>query len=526
MPHPDKKMKRIAFHILVSLLVLLLPTITLAFHPLSSKGLPKVAKSMSPLYPVYPQIDYGTGDQALLVKRGEYLAHAGDCIACHTDNTRNGKPFAGGLPLKTPFGIFYSPNITPDPGTGIGKWSFEDFRRAMHDGKNPKGQNYFPVFPYIYFNKVSEQDLRAIWAYLQKLPVVNQANKKSTVPFPLNIRFAQLGWKIMFFYPSTGYYQYDPKRSPLWNRGKYLVDGLGHCSMCHTPLNFLGAPKKRYYLTGGFIENFWAPNITGYGLAGGTPNDVEEVFTKDELLEKAGKVAGPMAEVNHNSLQGLDKQDLLSIAIYLKSVESEQPMALAAQSQPPTLAHGRKVYEKACSTCHLEGQAGAPMITDSANWFLRLQSKGIEVFYRHAISGFNLMPIKGGCVTCSNEDIEAAVDYLVTEALSREQLRLLAMKKQIEKPKQATLADGQEIYQTHCGACHDSGKLGAPVVGDKNAWAPLIQKNMDVLIFNTLKGEPWMPPKGGCKHCSTSEVIAAIKYMVSKSKTEGDYSLW
>ena len=502
----------------------LLPFVAYAKHPISSKGLPKAAGSMSPLYPTYPVIDYGTGDAAKLVKRGEYLARAGDCIACHTDTTTGSKAFAGGLAIKTPFGTFYSPNISPDKETGIGKWKFADFVRAMHDGKNPKGQNYFPVFPYVYFNKVSKQDLRAIWAYLQKVPAVNQKNKEGTVPFPFNVRLGQLGWKLMFFYPNKGQFKYDPKRTALWNRGKYLVDGLGHCSMCHTPLNFLGAPKQRYYLTGGFIENFWAPNITGYGLAPATPQDVEKVFKQSKLLDNAGKVAGPMAAVNHDSLQYLKDKDLLAIAIYLKSVKSEQPMALTSIPEPRTLGLGRKVYERACSTCHLEGQAGAPRITDSSNWYLRLKTKGISVFYRHAIHGFNNMPLKGGCVNCSNSDIEAAVDYLVTEALTREQLRQLALEK--VKPIQTSRAVGKQIYQTHCGACHDNGKLGAQMIGDKKAWAPLIKKGLDVLILNTVKGGAWMPPNGGCKHCSTSEVIAAVKYMVERGKTDGDYSLW
>jgi cytochrome c5 len=481
---------------------------------------PKTEKNTKGIYPQYPKVDYGSGQQAKLIKRGEYLVKAGDCIACHTKS--GGKPFAGGLPMKTPFGTFFSPNLTPDKETGIGKWGFKDFVRAMHEGKSPSGSNYFPVFPYIYFTQVSKQDLRAIWAYLQALPAVKHKNKKPDVPFPFNVRFAQYGWKLLFFYRHDGQFKYNANQTAQWNRGKYLVDGLGHCSMCHTPLNFLGGPKRKYYLTGAFIGGFWAPNITRYGLQSASRVQVTDVFKKGELINQAGPVAGPMAEVMHDSLKYLSNEDLLAIATYLKTVKSQEPLRVGKDAKASRFARGKKVYFAACHICHQEGMMGAPRIGDAANWQLRLSQRSLPTLYRHVINGYNQMPVKGACVTCSDEDLEAAVDYLLQESMNTQQLRKALSVKPKEKPN---LLTGKEIYTQYCAACHDKGALGAPKLGDKKVWKPILEKNFDVLIRNTLKGGHKMPPRGGCKNCTTSEVISAIKYMAQEG-SDGDYRLW
>lgn len=517
-------LSRIAFYSIIFIcLFIFASSNTYAWHPITKREMSKSAKSFAGIYPEYPKIDYGTGDQAKLIKRGEYIARTGDCIACHTNASNGGDAFAGGLPIKTPFGTFYSPNITPDKQYGIGKWTDDDFINAMHNGKSPSGANYFPVFPYLYFSKLSQQDLRSLFAYLRAVPASATKNKQHDVPFPFNVRFAQYGWKILFFYRHDDMFKHDPKHSPEWNRGAYLVEGAGHCGMCHTPLNTLGAPKWQYYLTGAFVNGYWCPNITGEGLKDSSHESIANVFKSDELLNDAGIVAGGMAEVNHNSLQHLTDADLLAIATYLKSVKSEQPLGVKASYKKPTLVRGREVYYKACYTCHQEGLAGAPVLGDGANFVERLRARHLNGLYRHAINGYNSMPIKGGCVTCSENDIEAAVDFILDESLSRAQKQELANPQPRPKP---TIAEGKQIYQSHCAVCHDKGALGAPVLGDKQVWEPLIAKNMDTLIHNTLVGSHKMPRKGGCKYCSTSEVIAAVKYMVQESKVDGDYSLW
>ena len=233
-------------------------------------------------------------------------------------------------------------------------------------------------------------------------------------------------------------------------------------------------------------------------------------------------VAGPMAEVNHNSLKYLSNQDLLSIATYLKTVKSEQPMGFVGTKLHSAVTRGRDVFFKACSTCHVDGQVGAPRIGDAQNWMMRLSAQQLPTLYRHAINGFNSMPYRGGCVTCTDRDVEAAVDYILHRTLTKAQM----LKARSAKPKpKASRALGKEIYQQHCAVCHAKSHQGAPKVGDKKAWQPYLAKNFDELISVTLKGNAKMPPKGGCKHCSSSEVIAAIKYMANES-SDRDYSLW
>ena len=454
------------------------------------------------------------------IERGEYLAKMGDCIACHTD-VKGGTPaFSGRLPLATPFGTFYSPNITPDKKTGIGNWTEEDFIRALKKGRDPKGRNYFPVFPYLYFSNMTDDDARALYAYFMSIPPVEMENK--SLPFPFNLpgaRFSLWGWNLLFFYPSPDL-EYIPSESPQWNRGKYIVDSLGHCSMCHTPLNPLGAPKTKYYLTGTFIDGFWAPNITKYGLSSADHFAVADVFAKNQLINKAGPVAGPMAEVNHNSLQYLTEEDRLAIATYLKTVISNEPIKILPSEKQPTLKRGKQVYVNACILCHQNGEMSAPRIGDGNNWFMRLKSSGLHGLYRHTIHGFNSMPIKGACVNCSDNDVISAVDYLLHQSLSRSQWEDIKSAGEKKFP-----ANGKTVYEENCAVCHTPGKLGAPKLGDKEMWAPLIDKNIDELVENTLHGKDH-PIAGGCEHCTTGEVINAIKYMVSQSKTEGNYSLW
>lgn len=471
-------------------------------------------------YPDYPKVTVKNEADRDLIMRGEYLSKMGDCISCHTHVKEGTPPYAGGLPIETPFGTLYSPNITPDEATGIGTWSEADFIRALKKGRDPHGRNYFPVFPYVYFSNISDDDAKALYAYFMSIPKVSLKNKAQ--PFPFNVpgaRFSLWGWNLLFFYPNTAY-GFDSEQSDAWNRGKYIVDGLGHCSMCHTPLSIFGAPKTRYYLTGGFVDGYWAPNITRFGLESATHYQVARVFRKDELINQAGPVAGPMAEVNHNSLNYLTKEDQLAIAEYLKTIHSVEPLGLPPLDKEPELKRGKQVYIHACIICHQSGKMSAPLLGDSANWYMRLKTSGITGLYRHAIDGFNSMPVKGACVTCSDNDIIASVDYILNKSLTRSDWEDL--KSQGAKKYHST---GKVIYKENCAVCHDNGAQGAPKIGDKDAWQPLIKKNIDVLVHDLLHGGEHSAD-GNCEQCSYEEIIEAVKYMVSQSKTEGNYSLW
>lgn len=491
-------------------------------HPAFSEE-PSYPAPLDTYYSTYPSVTL-TQDPARneLIKKGEYLSKMGDCIACHTHVEGNTPAYAGGLPINTPFGVFYSPNITPDKETGIGNWTEEDFFRAMRDGRDPHGRNYFPVFPFVYFAKTNDEDLKALYAYFMSIPAVKQENKP--LPFPFSIPGGRLplwGWKLLFFFPDNAPIEYDKTKSEEWNRGRYIVDGLGHCSMCHTPLNVFGSPKQRYYLTGGFIDGYWSPNITKNGLRDATVEDVVNVFAKDQLINNAGPVAGPMKEVNHDSLQYLTEQDQKAIAVYLKTVESEEPNGLKPSNEPPSAARGKMVYYAACDLCHQDGEMAAPIIGNSHSWYLRLQENGINGLYRHAINGFNSMPPRGACVTCSDNDIMSAVDFVLNKSLSRTQWDDLKNGGSKRYP-----VNGKNIYNENCAGCHTEGVNGAPKLGDKAAWNAIADnKNMDILILDILKGKNH-PAQGGCKHCTTGDVLEAVKYIYKNSQVEGNYTLW
>lgn len=472
----------------------------------------------SEVYPTYPLPNYGTGAQQALVARGEYLTKMGDCISCHTDVKGHGAAFAGGYGLKTPFGTFYTPNITADPETGIGKWTDKDFIRAMHDGLNPKGENLFPVFSYPSFNRVSINDLLAIKAYLFSIPAVHRVPRKNDVPFPFSWRFLQWGWKILFFLPYSGSYENDPNHTAEWNRGAYIVQGLAHCGECHTPRNVFGAVKRKYALTGAFVEGYYAPDISSTGLAGVSDQAVLDVFSKGNKLHGAGKVGGPMAEVNYNSLRYMSPEDLKAIVVYLRTVKSAAPVAAKSAAGEVTAETGKKIYEDKCTVCHATGAAGAPKVGNQADWTARIGT-GMATLVQHAINGFNSMPPKGACMDCSADEIKAAVEYMVAESKGGS-AQAAAPTAYAIKP--ISLDTAKQIYAANCSICHDDGKMGAPKLGDQARWASLIKPGMDILFEDTFKTHEKVP---GIT-CSPRELQAAIKYMVQQGKTSGDYSLW
>ena len=351
--------------------------------------------------------------------------------------------------------------------------------------------------------------------------------QRNTLPVPINWRTWQYAWKWLYFYRGAGFFQRDPTRSAAWNRGAYLVNGLGHCSMCHTPLNPLGAAENRYFLTGAFIEGYWAPAITRLGLESASRYEVAEVFAQGRLVDRAGPVRGPMEEANHDSLHYLTESDRLAIAAYLKSVVSTHPRPVPEDiaAQPP-LKRGEQVYANVCIMCHLEGEVGAPRIGDQADWEQRLALRGLPALVRHAVDGYNKMPPKGACLTCDDDDIKAGVSYILYHSLLHSQWEELQNPRPAPREESSRIALGQQVYREKCSLCHDGGELGAPRIGERRIWAPLIGKGVDTLILNTLNGIGNMPAKGGCPHCTGSEVIAAVKYLVQQSQSGGNYALW
>jgi mono/diheme cytochrome c family protein len=259
------------------------------------------------------------------VSRGAYLATAAGCANCHTDSKHGGVSYAGGLALETPFGTFYSPNITPDPETGIGRWTDAQFLRALREGVRPDGANLFPVFPYTSYTRIVDEDVRAIKAYLFSLPPARQANRRHDMSFPFSWRFVQNFWKLLFF--SEGPFHPAPDRPAAYNRGAYLVTALGHCGECHTPRNSLGGSDSDRFLAGApppTRDGKKAPNITSdpqTGIGNWSEDDIVRVLTDGQTPE-FDEVGGPMAEVVKDTAR-LTEEDRRAIAAYLKSVPAK-----------------------------------------------------------------------------------------------------------------------------------------------------------------------------------------------------------
>jgi mono/diheme cytochrome c family protein len=251
-------------------------------------------------------------------KRGQYLVKAGGCMACHTEEKKDAVPFAGGRALKTPFGTFYGPNLTPDPQFGIGRWTEADFIRAMREGDRPDGSNFFPAFPYPSFTKISDADLRDLFAYLRSLPPSARKNQEHELRFPFGWRWPVTLWKWLFFTP--GPLAPDPAATPEVNRGAYLVQALGHCGECHTPRNFLGGSKRSRFLAGGKgPDDKNIPNLTPTRLKKWSDGELKD-FLASGLTPDGDVPAEAMAEVIRNTTGQITPADLAAVIAYLRTL--------------------------------------------------------------------------------------------------------------------------------------------------------------------------------------------------------------
>jgi nicotinate dehydrogenase subunit B len=304
---------------------------------------------------------------AATIAKGQQLAALGDCAVCHTQ--ANGAINAGGRAIETPFGIIYSTNITPDPETGIGAWSYPSFERAMREGIHRDGRHLYPAFPYNHFAKTTDADLQALYAYLMAQPAVKSVAPENRLAFPFSVRPLMAGWNALFHDSAT--FAPDAAQSAIWNRGAYLVEGLGHCGACHTPRNALGAEKAEAYLAGGFAEGWEAPALTSLSQAP-IPWSEDELFAYLRTGESRfhGTAAGPMAPVVKD-LAALPDDDIRAMAVYLGSF-NEKPIGKAAQDALAAILEtstgtravsassaGARLYEGACAVCHKVG--GAPL---------------------------------------------------------------------------------------------------------------------------------------------------------------------
>jgi len=301
-----------------------------------------------------------------LVKQGEYLARAGDCVACHT--AKGGKPFAGGLPMETPIGTIYSTNITPDK-TGLGDYSFEDFDQAVRHGVAKDGSTLYPAMPYPSYARVSESDMQALYAYFMKgVEPVAQVNKDSDIPWPLSMRWPLAGWRWMFA-PKVEDYKAQAGADPVISRGAYLVEGLGHCGACHTPRALtmqeksLSASDGSAFLSGSApLEGWIAKSLRGDhkdGLGSWSEEQLVQ-FLKTGRSDRSA-VFGGMSDVVVHSMQYMSEEDLTAIARYLKTLPAVDPKDQPHQYDKQVAdalwkgddsKPGASVYIDNCAACH------------------------------------------------------------------------------------------------------------------------------------------------------------------------------
>ncbi|TYO68039.1 c-type cytochrome [Bradyrhizobium hipponense] len=294
-----------------------------------------------------------------LIAYGKALVEAGDCAGCHTADPA--KPFAGGKRIDTPFGAIYAPNLTPDRETGIGAWTDADFTRALRYGVAPDGSNYYPAFPYPYFTRMTKDDTLAIRAYLGTLAPVASRNKPPELRWPFGYRRLMRVWNYLFFKP--GLFEPDQEKSAAWNRGAYLVTGLGHCGACHTPKNYFGADKDAQALAGSEIGGWFAPRLDGAarsGLKSWSAADITEYLQSGRNAKSHAD--GPMAEVVVGSTSKMSDADVQAIAVYLKSLPPARREPTVTPPDDAEMRAGQAVYARLCIACHEADGSGAPRI--------------------------------------------------------------------------------------------------------------------------------------------------------------------
>lgn len=310
--------------------------------------------------PVAPDPADAAPPDPALIARGAYLAKAGNCAACHT--ARGGAEMAGGPGIGTPFGTLHASNLTPDKETGLGAWSADAFWRAMHHGRSRDGRLLYPAFPYANYTLVTRADSDAIFAFLRGLPPVRQSNKPHDLRFPYNLQASLAVWRALYFRAAT--HEDEPGQTAEWNRGRYLVRGLGHCVACHASRNALGAIVDDIELSGGLIpmQNWYAPSLASAAEAGVSHWRTEDVVALLRTgVARQGTVLGPMAEVVFRSTQYLSDADARAMAVYLQALPQVKPEVTArpARAEAGVMQRGGRLYEQHCASCHGDQGQGA-----------------------------------------------------------------------------------------------------------------------------------------------------------------------
>jgi mono/diheme cytochrome c family protein len=325
------------------------------------------------------------------MSRGEYLVALGDCVACHTEP--GGERFAGGLPVATPFGTILSANITPDKDTGIGGWTADQFYRAMHEGVDDEGKHLYPAFPYNYYTKVTREDSDAMFAYLRTLKPVKHDFERNKLKFPFNIRSLMAVWNWMYL--DKGPYQPDSSKSAAWNRGAYLVEGLGHCQACHTPKTMMGGPKKGKAFQGGVFGDWFAPDITEnqrVGIGGWKDDALHEFLRHGNNVHSAA--TSEMGDVVAFSTSLASDDDLKAIMTYLRSVGAS-PDASVSAPDGAVMKQGQAIWQDSCSACHRMDGQGVPRFFPPLQHDANAQQTDPTTVLHYILAGSRKVPTGG-----------------------------------------------------------------------------------------------------------------------------------
>jgi len=353
------------------------------------------------------------------IARGRYLAIVGDCAGCH--NAPGGAPYAGGLPIETPFGTLVSPNITPDRETGIGAWTEDEFVNAMQDGIGQSGEHLYPAMPYTYYTKATREDVLAIRAYLATVNPVHNEITVNQLPFPFGVRASMAVWNKLYF--KRGTFRPVAGKSDAWNRGAYLVEGLGHCGLCHTAKNVMGADKTSRALQGNALQGWYAPNLTGDSRTGLGGWSVEEVVAYLKTGHNgASAVSGPMSDVVIHSTSQVTDADLSAIAVYLKDQPARSGVSRTPVSDKDRMMRaGQAIYIDNCAACHTRAGSGTPGLFPALKGSPSVQSADPASLIRVVLRGAQSvatdpaptgasMPALGWKL--SDDEIAAAITYI------------------------------------------------------------------------------------------------------------------
>lgn len=360
----------------------------LALAALATAGWVAAQPNSAPQLPVDQASAPPAGTSTATVERGRYLVQVGDCVACHTQ--RGGARFAGGRPLQTPFGTVLSANITPDADTGLGRWSAGQFYRALHEGKSADGTHLYPAFPYNYYTHITREDSDAIYAYLRTVPPVRHAFERNQLPFPFNVRALMVVWNWMFLDQDPVQQRAD--RSASWNRGAYLVQGLGHCAACHTPRNFLGGSKNGEAYQGGRFGDLYAPDITPNrrtGIGGWSDADLRDFLRLGANVHS--DASAEMGEVVGFSTSQMNDADLDAVAAYLRSMPAS-PDAKPSAPDAAVMKQGEAIFQDSCAACHRMDGSGVPRLFPPLRGNSNVQQKDPTTVLHFILGGTRRTP--------------------------------------------------------------------------------------------------------------------------------------